>query len=670
MKISRLSIKNFKTFDDNGILLTLKDLTSLVGENSAGKSNVLEALDLFFNFSKTKVSKGSFHHDDVSKQIIIEITFDKLSEEEKKRFKVHLSENGNELTITQIISLVLEEENVEDINEDDYNFEESKHGTKWNALEEFEWAKFENKKPTKTNIKKWWKSDLVIEELNFKNFFKNPDQEPTPEIYQEKIEQLWDEYFEIIPKEKVVGNEKVLGWKNILKGNLPKYFYIPAVKHVAEDLKVLKNNPFGEIISWLTENISEEVRLDFEQKTKAFIDEAFIEVDKDEDGKSKIAYLNERLNYNLGINLECELELKFGKPNINDIIFPSPQLIANDGYLSEIWQKGHGIQRLTMFSFLRTYNDFKSKTDSETRNIIVAIEEPEIYLHPPVKRATYKLLRSLSEGNDQIIYSTHDNHFVAVENFDEIRLFRKVSEQKPKTKIYEFPIDQLISLYKSCYGINVDSLSLRHRFGNICDESKNEGFFAKKIILIEGETEKYALPIYFSHQNFDVDTEGIAIITAGSVDNINYLYVIFNEFNIPCYIIFDGDKPDQVLGELFGDKKEDALNKTRRNKELLKFVGETIDEKAEFFFPPTTVNEKFAIWEKDFEETFHKNLKNYSEIKGKAKKLYGTDSKPLTGRFFASYLTKEDPKNISPYINDLIENIKRCQWTKSCLPEE
>jgi len=261
MKISNLKVHNFKTFDSDGISLSLKDITTLVGENSAGKSNILEALDLVFNFSRTKVSKRTFHHDDVSKTITIEVSFSNLSEEEKRKFKVHLSESGDELTITQKIFLKLEEvENIEDIGDTDFYYEESKHGTKWNATEQFEWAKYETKKPTKTNIKKWWKTDLTIEGFDFKTLFEEIDKEPTPEIYQEKIENLWQEHFDKIPKEKVVGDEKVLGWKNKLKGNLPKYFYVPAIKHVEEDLKVLKNNPFGEMMSWLTKNISDEIR--------------------------------------------------------------------------------------------------------------------------------------------------------------------------------------------------------------------------------------------------------------------------------------------------------------------------------------------------------------------------------------------------------------------------
>ena len=665
MKIKSLRIRNFKTFDAEGISLTLMDLTTFVGENSTGKSNILEALDLFFNFSSTKVSKESFHHDDNTKEISIEIEFGALSNLEKKRFKIHLNEK-KELEIKQIIKL-----SSEGADEDDskIKYQESKHGTRWEA--DSEWARLSPKPPKKTDIKSWWKQDLKIGDFDFKSLFERKEGDPDPGIYQEKLEQLWDEHFDNIPKQKKTEDEKVLGWKNILKGNLPKYFFIPAVKDVNEDLKVLKTNPFGEIIAWLTQNITAEIEKDFKTKTEGIFNDVMKTVDKDIDGKSKIAFLNEQLNTNLGVNLECKLELKFGIPLMSEIIFPSPQLYADDGYYSLVDLKGNGLQRLCIISLLRTYNDIKRRTENVERNVIIGIEEPEIYLHPPVKRATYKLLRSLSQRRDQIIYSTHDSYFVSVEHFDELRLFKKLKVEKPVTKIYEFGIDELVKYYETCHKKTVDEKSLRHRFAHICDETKNEGFFANKIVLIEGDTEKYALPIYFNHAGFDVDNERVAIISAGSVDNISYLYAIFNEFHVPCFVIFDGDKPKIDFEELKKKenekKREEILGKSRRNKELLGFVGETFDEKTEYLFPLTTIKEKYAVWEKDFEETFHRSVDIYENIKGEATKLYGTTSKPLAGRYFASELVAKYPGKISPYVNELIKNIKSCIWTNSCL---
>lgn len=667
MKILSLKVQNFRTFGDEGVSLSMSNPTTLIGENNTGKSNILQALDLFFNFSRTKMSKGCFHHDDLSKEITIEINFGELTDTEKKKFNVHLDEKRESLTVTQKIKVKLEQgQQITDIAEEDYDFEESKHGTRFDST--LEWASLGTKPPTKANIKKWWKEQLTIDGFGFKDLFDDQGDPPEPEIYQENLNKLWDEHFDIVPKKKVTGDEKMLGWKNKLKGNLPKFFYVSAIKNIEDDLKVLKTNPFGEIISWLTQNISEEIRTDFEEKSHVIIEEALSKIDQDDAGQSKMGLINQLLNKNLAVSLDCKLELKFGKPSISDVVFPSPRLYADDGYYSEVNMKGNGFQRLCILSLLRTYNELKRTTDEkDKRNMIVGIEEPEIYLHPPVKRATYRLLRSLSAGNDQVIYSTHDSYFVDVEHFDEIRLFRKVNGGKPKALVYEVTIDRLIDFYKQHYGKEVKGQSLRHRFGHICDETKNEGFFAKKVILIEGLTEKYSLPIYFLHKGFDLDNERIAMIWAGSADNISYLYVTFNEFHIPCYIIWDGDRPETDPDALEGDERDNVMKKSDRNRELLEFVGEKVDESSKFCFPETAVTAKYAIWERDFEETFHKQVGKYDELKAEATKLYGTKSKPLAGRFVADSLTAKYPEAISPYVDKLIDKIKECCWQQSCL---
>jgi len=155
VKIANIKIHNFKTFDASGISLTSTSLTTLIGENSVGKPNILEALDIFFNFSKSKISRRCFHHDYIDQEIIIEIKFTALTENELKKFSVHLDEEKN-LTITQKIGVVPPEgKSFDDLDEGDYEYEENKHGTKWEAT--VEWAKLDAKPPTKTKIKGWWK---------------------------------------------------------------------------------------------------------------------------------------------------------------------------------------------------------------------------------------------------------------------------------------------------------------------------------------------------------------------------------------------------------------------------------------------------------------------------------------------------------------------------------
>ena len=664
MKIENISIQNFKTFGVKPIKFSFNNLTSLIGENSVGKSNILEALDLFFNFSKTKISTKSFHHNDYTKPIVIIVKFNSLNADEITIFKTHLDEQNN-LTITQFIEAFSKEEGVEikDVLHEDIDFTESKHGTKLIPIEDYLWT-VADKTPTKANVKKWWKEDLKLGDFDFKTLFAD-DKEPTQEEFLNKLIQLNEERYEEIPKEKITGDEKVLGWKSKLKANLPKYFYIPAIKNLSEDLKVTKTSTLGELINWLSSSVSTEIKHEFRTKTDALVKELIQKIDTTENGESKIEKINKALNDNIGFDIGCTLELKFGSPEIQDVVFPQPKVFANDGYNSELTEKGHGIQRLALFSLLRTYNTFDFGKKNNESNIIIGIEEPEIYLHPPLKRATYNLLRKISEGKDQVVYTTHDSLFISVDNFDQIRLFRKSTEENPITVCHELSVTKIITHYKNMYGKDIDELSIRHRFHHLIDETKNEGFFAKKIILIEGETEKYALPNYFRAKGFDIDTNRISIITTGSVDTISYLLLLFNEFRIPCYVIFDGDKPNKPVEELTGDHKKNATDKSKRNKEIIKMLGHNTTEDL-FFFPTTSINSNYSIWEQDFEEEFHKKIENYNEIKAEAKSLYSSDSKPLTARYFSEKICKT-PNKIDLKIESLIHKITELDWTESII---
>lgn len=665
MKTESIKIENFKTFNQEGISMTFSDLTALIGENSVGKSNILEAMELFFNFSSKKLFSTSFHHNDISKKIKIEITFHQLNEKEKQTFRVHLNEKGN-LTITQYITCKSKDEktSLDDAEEEDLIFEESKHGTKIQPIADLVWLQRNDNPPTQTNIKTWWKLDLKIGDVDFKELFKNKETVPTQEEYQEKVLQFWEQNEKIIAVEKVTGDEKVLGWKSKLKANLPKYFYIPAMKNLNEDLKVTSTSPLGELLNWFSKSISDEIKKDFKSQSQKLVATFMEKIDKDSLGNSKIEKINTALNRNLGLDIGCILELKFGASTLKDVVLPQPTIYANDGYESELSQKGHGVQRMAIFSLLRTFYSFEfdDEPDNE-KSTIIGVEEPEIYLHPPVKRSTYKLLRKISSGDDQVIYTTHDSFFVSVEYFDEVRLFRKYEDNKKGnfTKIYEFPIGLLQKFYKDSYGVNVDEKSIRHRYYHIFDESKNESFFANKVILIEGDTEKYALPNYFASCGFDIDENRCSIITAGSVDSISYLLIILNQFGIPCYVIYDGDSPKEKIEELTGDKLNNTKDKSKRNKELYNLLGHGEIE-DEFYFPETTIASNYTVWKYNFESEFHHELENYDKLKSSAKNLYGNDSKPLTARYISENCGTPIPRVIQDKAKKIVDSLAKLEW--------
>ena len=426
MKISRLSIKNFKSFDSIGVEFPVSDLTAFVGANNSGKSNVIKALDLFFEYSKAKINKDSFHNGDINQQIEISITFNQLSADEKIAFRSHLNPDDSLNIIQRIEATVVDVAGSNDVEIDDV--EEDKHGIIYKP--HLEWLGLE-KKPSQMKIREWWAGNLNTEGgVDFKEYCGNLDEPPSPDEYEQQLIEFWNEHFESIEFTREEGDSKLLGWKNKLKGNLPKLIYIPALQTVDDTIKVQKTNPFGLILNWILGDIQAERAGEIQRQLNDLVEEAFARDEDDEEERVRRKdEVIDTFNQFMKDQFDMELDLEFEAPKVGDILLGGAQIYGDDGYRSLLSEKGQGVQRSAIFTILRTYAHLREELgDAPSRNTIFAIEEPEIYLHPPIRRATYNLLRVIAEGPDQVLYSTHDGYFVDVEYFDEIRLMRREAE--------------------------------------------------------------------------------------------------------------------------------------------------------------------------------------------------------------------------------------------------
>lgn len=786
MKISEISIKNFRSFGDDAVIIPVEPLTALVGGNSSGKSNVLKALDVFFNYSKRSIKPELFHCGDISTPIEIKVTFTKLDTAEKKTFKRNLSPDGNLRIRQSITTNSSDSANSDEGDEDEEgnglaDVHQERRGVRKIAVPTvIEWLNYSGT-PSQAQLDSWWLGDLTIGEENFKNRF--PNGKPTPEEYQNVVDKFWEEEFETIPQtewlnktpnktelkkwwkesltvngydfkanyfpgvselptldqfneaiedfwlnheDKLItmqheGSEKILGWGNKLKGNLPRALFVPAVRYIEDEMRVNKTSPFGIMINWLLGDLSAQRRAELQRLIDTVVSSAlpkkvrtpdereqlqtmktslnqtitnsqlsdetkgeviktlddvfsiFTGVPSDTEEKQKIVLVAEVLNELVRQQFDITLDFVPGSPEVQKILGTNVDLIGDDGYVSSIREKGEGVQRTVIFAILRAYARLREKieTDGRHRNTIFLIEEPEICLHPSIRRATYNLLRSLSEGDDQVIYTTHDGYFVDVRYFDEIRLFRRTKAQASwTTKVSYLPISHLVQDSRNRYGGEIAEVSIREHFGRFYHPTKSEGFFARRVVLVEGATEEYSLPIYFKSLGYDVDLEQTSIINAESVQHIDSLFLVFNELGIPCYVIFDGDKPQYDFSNLTAitpEQREDIGAKSKRNKNHLEIFGasDLIPAGTNNFFPVTTIHQRVAIFENDFEAEVHMVLPNYEQLKTEATKLY-RDSKPLIARHIAQSVSQE-PKNIPSVVSQILEQVKACQHHGTCL---
>ena len=490
---------------------------------------------------------------------------------------------------------------------------------------------------------------MKVGDVDFKAWSKLPvASTPAKEVIATRIADFWEEQWAVIPKQEQVSGTKPLGWPNKFMGNLPTVIYVPAVKKISEEAKTTKSSPFGAMLDWFVGSIKAEFKDAAQKKLDEFYASIMASLPKEIDEETKqemtrLQFINRELTRHLPKDFGATLSVTFKTPEADQALFGEPVLGADDGFASEITDKGHGMQRAALLSIIRAYLALKPKLDKkpgQTRRIIFVIEEPEIYLHPTVKRSTYALFRELAKGGDQVVYTTHDGYLLDVSAFQEIRVLRKDTDNKPpKTIVHEVSEKTLLAVWHKQTGhTNIKLESVREHLRNVYDPYRNEGFLAKKVLLCEGPTERYALPIYFDALGYNLDTNGISIIDAGSVSLLDYFQILFTELGIPTFVLWDGDKPAAAdITKLTGEAAKDARDKSGRNTYLATLLGLPLAKRPDgaCFWDADICGERCAVLTQKYEHSAMAILPDTDKVKGGATKLFGSDSKPMAARYYA-----------------------------------
>jgi putative ATP-dependent endonuclease of OLD family len=313
-------------------------------------------------------------------------------------------------------------------------------------------------------------------------------------------------------------------------------------------------------------------------------------------------------------------------------------------------ESGQGMRNMILLALFRTY----AKVFKE--DAIIAIEEPEIYLHPHSQRSLFGLFCDLAEQEAQVFYSTHSSSFVDIEHFDRICLVEKKAEAIGNVVHYHTAVKQvspehLLKIRQRLHeNVAMTIQSLRERYRNICTLAHNEAFFAKKIVLVEGDTEESSLPLFAKALGYDFDTYGVTIVNAASKNNLDQLYQLFDAFGIPIYLIFDGDRRTN---------DQDKLN---ANELLLQMLGEIPVRE-----PEEVITDRYAIFEKEFETTLRRELDLvypglYEHLHNEAgNALGGGVGKGLRARYITKRLVEmhpSDPRVIPAYLHEIIDRIR------------
>lgn len=509
MKIATLRIKNWRSI--KALEVKFQDLMIFIGQNNHGKSNVLSAI-LFF-FGEIKPQDLDFNRG--AQELYVEAEFTDLDEADKVTFKKYLRHDGGiQVRKTAYIG---------------GNFEY--RGFLQNPVDD--WLK-------ESNASSFTRRE-VANSLPFHPFLPKDGRLSKQDIVDAQANYIANHQAEVAFNFELE-ETNFLGLKSVAKGIFGDVYFIPAVRDATDDFATKEASAFGKLYATIIESMS---ATNPEWKdTKDKLRSLFGTLNRrDENGVENHGRPQELTDFERLLSVEltswgAEIDVEVLPPNIDDVFRANTQVWIDDGMRTDIRRKGHGLQRALTFALIKVVSD-RLKRERERlaaeENLVRAVsastyfilEEPELYLHPQAQRSLFDTLAALSESNNQVILCTHASALIDVERYKSICIVRKDDETRG-TEICQC-FDEIFSGdgkkdFNLSYWINPD---------------RSELFFAKRVVLVEGPTDKTCIPLLA--KRLGVFRYDYTLIDCGSKDNIPLYAQLLNKFKIPYAAVYDMD---------------------------------------------------------------------------------------------------------------------------------
>lgn len=275
---------------------------------------------------------------------------------------------------------------------------------------------------------------------------------------------------------------------------LPKFLLIDD-KNQGDEL----SSSSGALISTLKQ-LFDDVRQESENFKQAqyYLDLLAEELNpNDED--SEFATLLKELNNVVGeVFPETSFNAQANLSNANDVITPKFDVQLGSNIHTHVDKQGAGVVRSAIFAMLRYKNirdNKKVKKNDYIRPLLIAFEEPEIYLHPQAAKQMKETIYNLSiQANNQIICTTHSPYMIDLSK-DTNQVLNTFNLAKLELEIEDDIInsEQVIinpfnvsEAYQSLIKEEKTYIKMLLKI----DDTISKIFFAKNVLIIEGDTEE------------------------------------------------------------------------------------------------------------------------------------------------------------------------------------
>lgn len=315
--------------------------------------------------------------------------------------------------------------------------------------------------------------------------------------------------------------------------------YIPAVRDPSKQLKNASGTMMYQImnsINW-SETTKENIKTKIKELNEQFEDEKGVSMFGRSIAKQWKTYDSD--------NRYSTASLRFNSTDIESSIRKTEVVFepSETGKEYTIDQMGDGLRSLFYISLVDSILDVESQmqkeieTDPENTSFsrnppiltIVALEEPENHIAPHLLGKLVGNLQAISsKKNAQAIMTSHSPAIVKRVDPENLRYFR-VNKEK------------MTSTVKSITLPAKESSEDQYKYIKEAVRAYPELYFAKLVILGEGDSEEIIIPKYWEAKNGSLDVGGISVVPLGG-RHVNHFWRLLNDLQIPHITLLDLDR--------------------------------------------------------------------------------------------------------------------------------
>lgn len=560
MRLIRLRTQNYRSIVDSGEI-RIESLQAFVGENNAGKSNILRAVQAFLTPGTAGIQKHDFFDPDSA--IVITAAFGELTAGERRKLRPYVL--GDTLVIEKHVRIQEDRKSGTPRPVAEYHGYISRPKDWWLSVE----GVIDHEATERPNWRKVAQEQCVLD------YVQDENGRVDKKSYESGIRRLIVDDPSIEFEEPTLGQTQALGLQQVLVDSLPSFHMLPAITDYSDEIdKRSSSTSFRQLMGDLAERI---IKLDpryCEIQTSLSNIGSLLNMRKGapEGGVGRLEVLG-MIEGKLR-DIVCRLMPSVEAVRVNveiddvkDLFARGVSIQVDDGSMTDVLMKGHGLQRCVIFALLQamilnqrgqlvTEPAEVEKVEAEEHNtIIIGIEEPELYIHPQMQRLIYSVLRGFSVS-DQVIYSTHAPAFVDLGTYEGIAVVRKESTARGTT------------VCQCRLGVFGDPQERQFfKFMNSFDIKKNQMFFAKRVVLVDGEQDVIAVLAAGRAEKLFLDFPeeiGYTVVETDCKEQLRKYMKLLNSFGIPYVVLheLDGEPDAQInveIRSLLGENKSVEL---------------------------------------------------------------------------------------------------------------